>query len=271
MSEFQISRYENADITTWDFAMFKAELQSRLDAYAGLVYTDETIVSAKNDRATLNKVKKVIEDARKTYKARCLAPYEALEPQIKELVEMVEKQRTLIDETVKDYETRQRETKEIEVRQYYNRKAVVLGTYADILYPKLFDKRWLNVSTSRAKCEESILIAINGAVTDMEAISASGSPFVETLLDIYAETLSMEQVKAKQNELETAAKKASLTTTGTGKTENMIAAEESVQADTLPVKADCEAGTDVKIYATENQWKQLSDFMKAIGVRYELL
>lgn len=50
-----------------------------------------------------------------------------------------------------------------------------------------------------------------------------------------------------------------------------IAAEESVQADTLPVKVDCEAGTDVKIYATQNQWKQISDFMKAIGVRYELL
>ena len=265
MSEFQVARYENADITTWDFAMFKAELQSGLDAYAGVVYTDETIGSAKNDRATLNKVKKVIEE----YKARCLAPYEALEPQIKELVEMVEKQRTLIDETVKDYENRQKEAREIEVRQYYNRKAVVLGTYADILYPKLFDKKWLNASTSRAKCEESILIAINGAVTDMEAIRASGSPFVETLLDIYAETLSMEQVKAKQNELETAAKKASLTTTG--KTGDVIAAKESVQDNILPDKADCEAGTDVKIYATENQWKQLSDFMKAIGVRYELL
>ena len=269
MSEFQVARYENADITTWDFAMFKAELQSGLDAYAGVVYTDETIGSAKNDRATLNKVKKVIEDARKEYKARCLAPYEALEPQIKELVEMVEKQRTLIDETVKDYENRQKEAKELEVRQFYNRKAVVLGTYADILYPKLFDKKWLNASTSRAKCEESILIAINGAVTDMEAIRASGSPFVETLLDIYAETLSMEQVKAKQNELETAAKKASLTTAG--KTGDMIEAKESVQDNILPVKVDCEAGTDVKIYATENQWKQLSDFMKVIGVRYELL
>ena len=103
----------------------------------------------------------------------------------------------------------------------------------------------------------------------MEAIRASGSPFVETLLDIYAETLSMEQVKAKQNELETAAKKASLTTTG--KTGDVIAAKESVQDNILPVKAGCEAGTDVKIYVTENQWKQLSDFMKAIGVRYELL
>lgn len=60
MSEFQVARYENADITTWDFAMFKAELQSGLDAYAVVVYTDETIGSAKNDRATLNKVKRLL-------------------------------------------------------------------------------------------------------------------------------------------------------------------------------------------------------------------
>ena len=102
MNDLQIVRLENTDITGWDFAMLKAELQSRLDSYAGLVYTDETIKSAKTDRTTLNKVKKAIEDARKAYKARCLAPYEALEPQIKELVEMVEKQRLLIYETLKD-------------------------------------------------------------------------------------------------------------------------------------------------------------------------
>ena len=106
MNELQIIKLENTDIIGWNFAMLRAELQSRLDTYAGIIYTDETIKDAKNDRTTLNKVKKVIEDARKAYKARCLAPYDALEPEIKELVDMVEKQRVLIDETVKDYETR---------------------------------------------------------------------------------------------------------------------------------------------------------------------
>lgn len=131
MNELQIIKLENTDISGWNFAMLRAELQSRLDTYAGIIYTDETIKDAKNDRTTLNKVKKVIEDARKAYKARCLAPYDALEPEIKELVDMVEKQRVLIDETVKDYETRQKEAKELEVRKYYDRKAVVLGNLAD--------------------------------------------------------------------------------------------------------------------------------------------
>lgn len=56
MNDLQIVRLENTDISGWDFAMLKAELQSRLDSYAGLVYTDETIKSAKTDHTTLNNV-----------------------------------------------------------------------------------------------------------------------------------------------------------------------------------------------------------------------
>ena len=269
MNDVQIARFENTDITGWDFAMLKAELQSRLDSYAGLAYTDETIKSAKTDRATLNKVKKTIEDARKAYKARCLAPYEALEPQIKELVDMVEKQRLLIDETVKDYETRKKTAKEIEVRKYYDRKAAVLGAYADALYAKLLDKKWLNATTTRAKYEEGIMVAINSTVTDMEAIRATKSPFVELLLEVYIETLSMEKVKEKQEELEAATKKASLTTVEEAAV--IIGTPVQLPADALHITAANEAGTVMRVYATQSQINQISDFMKVIGVRYELL
>lgn len=44
----------------------------------GWLYTDTTINDAKNDCSTLNKVNKVIENARKAYKARRLAPYEPI-------------------------------------------------------------------------------------------------------------------------------------------------------------------------------------------------
>ena len=114
MNDLQIINLENTDISSWDLLLLKSELQKSLDNYAGLFYTEETIKDAKNDRATLNKAKKVIEDARKAYRAKCLAPYDAIEPQIKELVDMVEQQRVLIDETVKSFENRQKEEREVE-------------------------------------------------------------------------------------------------------------------------------------------------------------
>ena len=267
MNDLQIVRLENTDISSWDFSVLRAELQRGLDSYAGLVYTDETIKDAKNDRSTLNKVKKVIEDARKAYKAKCLVPYDTLEPQIKELVDMVEKQRILIDETVKDFEMRQKEEKELEVRKYYDRKAIVLGNLADALYPKLFDKKWVNASTTRAKFEEGIMVAINGAAADIDTIRGMNSPFVDTLLEVYAQTLSMDQVKAKQTELEDAAKKASLTTIE----EAAATIGASVPAAVQTVSANEDGSTTIRIYATQYQMNQITDFMKAIGVRYELI
>ena len=269
MNDLQIVNLENTDITVWDFPSIKAELQRHLDAYAGLVYTDDTIKEAKNDRAALNKVKKAIDEARKAYKARCLAPYEAMESQIKELLDLVEGQRTLIDDTVKDYENRQKEAKEQEVRKYYDRKAAVLGTYAAPLYEKLFDKKWTNASTAKAKYEESVLVAINGAAADIAAIKAMNSPFVETLIVIYTDTLSMDQVKAKQAELDEAAKKASLTTVKAATAAAGVQAPVPAAKEQAP--ANAEEGMAVKIYASQNQMNQIIDFMKAIGVRYEFI
>lgn len=262
MDELQLVSLENSEIATWDFTMIKAQLQRRLDTYAGLVYTDETIKDAKSDRATLNKVKKAITDAEKAYKTKCLEPYEALRPRIKELVDLVEEQRMLIDSTVKDFETRQKEEKEQQIRKYYDRKAVVLGAYADSLYEKLFDKKWTNATTGKAKYEEAIQVAINQAAMDLDTIKSWSSPFAETLMETYVATLSVDKAKEKDAQLTDAAKKAGLTSQPT-----------ETKANTAPVAEaiDAEQGVTMKIYANQSQMNQLTDFMKAIGVRYDLL
>ncbi len=262
MDELQIMNLEGSEINTWDFPIIKAELQHRLDLYSGLVYTDDTIKDAKSDRATLNKVKKAINDAEKAYKMKCLAPYEALRPQIKELVDLVEEQRILIDSTVKDYENRQKEAKEQEVRRYYDRKAVVLGEYAGLLYDKLFDKKWTNASTGKSKYEEAIQIAISKAATDIEEIKALNSPFIDTLLETYIATLSVDKVKEKDVQLTEAAQKAGLTNQP---------AEVPVKVVTSPINDETEQSVTMKIYANQNQLDQITDFMKAIGVHYDML
>lgn len=269
MNELQIIRLDNTDISGWDFTSLRAELQSRLDFYASLVYTDETIKDAKEDRTTLNKVKKVIEDARKAYKDRCLAPYDALEPDIKSLVDMVEKQRTLIDDTVKEYEARQKAAKEQEIKKYYDRKAVALGNLAERLYPAIFVSKWLNASFQKSKYEEEIVLAIDSAAEDLESIRAWKSPFVDTLIELYCQTRSIDIVKAKQLELEEAAKRASFTINkDIPATANSQTAQFKV-SDTASSQSN--GGIVLRVIATQNQLNQITDFMKAIGVQYELI
>lgn len=263
MDELQIVNLEQTEITSWDFDQINEELAKALSVYKGIVYTDESIKSAKEDKATLNKAKKLVEDQRKEYKAKCLAPYGALEPKVKELVAMIEEQRVLIDDVVKDYTERQKQEKEAEVKKYYDKKAFVLGNLAEDLYPKLLDQKWLNASMSKAKYEEGVQMAINNALNDINTIKAMESPFVDTLLEKYVATLSVEDAKAIHQELMDSVNKAGLT--------RQAAPVEPVPAQPkVEVKSNSEEGVSLNVYASQNQMNQICDFMKAIGVTYKI-
>ena len=262
MDELKIIGLEQTDITNWDFVSIKEELSKVLEVYKTVVYTDETIKTAKNDKSTLAKAKKLVEDQRKAYKAKCLAPYEALEPKVKELVAMIEEQRIAIDNVIKDYTERQKQEKETEIRAYYDKKAFVLGEYAAPLYEKLLDTRWLNVSTSKAKCEEEIQVAIQNALMDLNTIKEMESPFVKNLMEKYVDTLSVDEVKAKNQELLEATKEVIIVSKSQDKPVENIQLQEN--------RTDISAGVNIKVYANQSQINQICDFMQAIGVTYEI-
>lgn len=284
MQQLQITQLESTEITSWDFEQLKSELEQRLNEYKEIVYTDDNIKSAKDDRTTLNKAKKLIEDCRKAYKAKCLAPYEAMEPQIKELVAMIESQRVLIDDTVKDYENKKKQEKEVEVRKYYDKKAFVLGELAEPLYEKLLDSKWLNASTTKAKYEEGIQTAINNALNDINEIKSMESPFVDTLLEEYVRTLSVEQVKTKNDELITSMNKAVQSVSVAGIAEQSVTAEQAVLlsqdsqqnpnivqsaiTSDLPVGKG-EISVNIQIVGYESEIKKVYDFMKMLGITYK--
>ena len=145
------------------------------------------------------------------------------------------------------------------------KKAFVLEDLAEALYEKLLDSKWLNASTSKARYEEEIQVAINKALNDINTIKAMGSPFVDTLIEKYVATLSVDEAKAKHDELTEAASKAGL---------NQNAEAPPVAEPPKPaapdVKVNPEDGVRVKLYGSQSQLNQAFDFMKAIGIKYEV-
>lgn len=262
MEELQLVSLEQTEITAWDFAALKNELASALSAYKTKVYTDETIKSAKDDKATLAKVKKVIEDQRKAFKAKCMQPYEVLEPQIKELVLMIEEQRVAIDEIVKEYTDRKKAEKETEVRAFYDKKSHVLGDLAPALFTKILDQKWLTASSGK-KYQEEMLIKINEVLSDIRLLKSMNSPFIDTVIEKYVETLSVDEAKAKHEELVAAAKKA-----GFGQAQSDTS--KNIQIPVNDTVTDTENGTLVKMYGSKSQIAQVIDFAKAIGVKVEI-
>ena len=268
MNELKVMNLDNTDISTWDFSSLKTELQAYLSEYEGLVYTDETIKDAKKDRATLKKAKDVIEDAKKAYRNRCLEPYDRILPQITELVDLIEGRRKQIDETVKAYENMKREAKEKDVREYYDRISGSLGPYAERIYEKVFDPKWTNATTSTGKYREAIQNVVASAARDMAKIKELTSPFEETLKEAYLDTLSMDAVLQKKGELETASSKAGFIGGVESGSESLTA---QVIVSSEKAAADETEGTLVRIHASQARLDQILDFMKAIGVFYEII
>ena len=85
MNENQLlETVESTGITTWSFDEINLALDNLLEKYKGKVYTEESYKSAKSDKQELNAINKRIEEKRKEYKKICLAPYNAIEDEIKQ-------------------------------------------------------------------------------------------------------------------------------------------------------------------------------------------
>ncbi len=82
----------------------KAEIIPKMEYYRSLVVTESSIRAAKNDRANLNKLRKAINDQRIAVKKQCLAPYEALESECKELEALIVAPMSAIDVQIKAFE-----------------------------------------------------------------------------------------------------------------------------------------------------------------------
>lgn len=264
MSELQLVEIYNNEITSWDFDTLKVELEKRLKIHENIIYTEDSIKSAKDDRALLNKVKTAIEDKRKAYKNECLKPYNDLEPKVKELVAIIEDKRSLIDETVKGFENKMKEEKKEEIKKYYDKKSFVLGDLSESLFEKLLDSKWLNASTSRSKYEEEVQTAINKALSDVNIIKSWASPFEEVLLETYIETVSVDMVDEKNKEFLDGVKKAGIISGDKISTDDTDEKKE----DTIIKSGE---GTLIRINANEIQMSQVFDFLKAIGVSYEVV
>ena len=167
---------------------------------------------------------------------------------------------------MKDFESRQKEAKEKEVREYYDRVSGCFGEHADRIWQKIFDPKWTNATTGAAEYRNAIQIAVASVSRDMESIKTLDSPFTETLTELYLDTLSMDVVLQKNEELKEAAEKAGLTETAAAA--NVPVPESKPEVRT---QANEEEGTVLRIHASQVRLNQIFDFMKAIGVHYEIL
>lgn len=258
----QVIEFNYDDLQQW--------ITEQVQNYQNLVYTDETIKNAKEDRAKLNKFRESIDAARKDVKKRYLEPYENFEAKVKDLLKLIEEPTKAIDTQVKAYEEKTKEAKRIEIESYYNAN---IGDLATLLsFEKIFNSKWLNATVTMKSVETEIDNIIAKVKFDIATIKDLKSEWELTLLDTYLNTLDISTALREKTRLEE--RKAELEKQES-KVEAKVETPENFEKDiNVPIKNETVAA-EVKTYTrkfwvqgTKEQLIALGDYMKANGISY---
>lgn len=183
----------------WNKAELEENVRSIVAAYQGLVYTEDTVSDAKNDRAALRKLLNEIEDRRKLVKKKCMEPYEVFESDLKDVTALIKEQISIIDGQVKEYENRVKEEKKARLQDVY---AEAIGELAEVLpFERVFEAQYLNVSFKESKAATEIREKVQRVKSDLAAIDALDSKYKLNAKDVYVRTLDMSQAMAENARL----------------------------------------------------------------------
>lgn len=183
----------------WNKEELEAAVRAKIASYENVVYTEENIKAAKNDRAELNKLIKAIEDRRKQVKKIINEPYAIFESELKEILALINEPVGLIDQQVKAFEEKQKEEKKAAIKATYDEN---IGDLADVLpFEKIFDIRYLNQTFKLATAQEEVKGKIDTVKTDLETIDSLDSKYKLNAKDVYIKTLDLSRALAENKRL----------------------------------------------------------------------
>lgn len=267
----------------WNFDEVKQWVETGLQKYENVVYTEDTMQDAKKDRANLNKLSKVIDDKRKEMKKFYLAPYEEFERQAKYLTGRIDEQSRKIDAQVKEYEEEQKQAKQEEIKAIFEE---AVGDLKDLIpYERIHDKKWLNKGTRLPEIKDAIETTLARVKTAFTAIDAMGldekdsnrckGVYIKTfdLADAIAEKDRIEAENRKIAEYEArnaAARKAAEMSAEPVKAEKVVDVS-PIQESPSEVKTEAEPQLiqlDFRVWATEQQLNMLKAFLNNNEIKY---
>ena len=273
-----ISPLKKMEAIKFNYEELKGGLQESLKKYQNLVYTSQNIKEAKDDRATLNALKKSLNDEKIKIKKEFEVPYKDFEDKIKELIELVDKPASEIDKQVKIFEEAEKAKKRESIENIY---AENIGSYADLIpLQQIYDSRWENKTYKETDIKKEIQDIVKKADSDIKVITELKSEFEFQIKDTYFRTLDLGQALVEKQRLEK--QKELLTTIKQQQVEvkvDSINNIDSVDSVRYAVEIDnsSEESTLVeekmisvafRVECTESQLKALGEFMKANGIKY---
>lgn len=189
MNELKVTVNQEAGKINCNFAEIEAYAQEVKTRYSGIVVTEDSVAESKKDIATLRKLYKNLDDARKQVKERYMEPYQEFEKQIWESLEKIQEPIAELDEQVKEFERQRKEEKKQKIEQFFEELAGDMKEYLSL--EKIYDKKWENKTTSYMAIREDIKQVVDSCRMAVGTIQSMNSEAVEEALKRYKLDMSL--------------------------------------------------------------------------------
>lgn len=169
--ELKVNEVAIPDVIQFNYDELKQELTEKVSMYETMVYTDDQIKQAKADKASLNKLKKALNDERIRREKEYLQPFNEFKVKINEIISIIDKPVAVIDKQVKEYEEKCKEDKRQTILEYFDTRKPSFPEWLTLEH--IFDDRWLNASTSMKSIKDNIdewINRVNSELTTLESL-----------------------------------------------------------------------------------------------------
>lgn len=184
--ELLVREYQRPESILFNYEELKAEITEKTKMYETLVYTDDQIKDAKADKAKLNKLKKTLNDERIRLEKEYLEPFNDFKSKINEIIRIIDKPVAVIDKQVKEFEDKKKQDKYDAIKAMWEE----LEHPSELTLEKIYDSKWLNVSTSMKSIQDTMTAAVEKFKQDIATLS-NLSEFGFEATEVYKSTLDV--------------------------------------------------------------------------------
>lgn len=180
---------------TWNYAAIKEAALAKAKEYTGIIYEDADEAAMKRDKADINRIINAIEDERKRIKKQCMAPYDAFEGQVKDVLSPLRDAVAQIEKGLT----------EIDRKWRAKRKEFLQGVYADaysgiteaIPFEKTVREEYFKKAYTDKKLEKAYRDIAAQAQQDIESIMGLDAKYQAPAISAYLPTFSLSDAQAE--------------------------------------------------------------------------
>lgn len=271
--ELKMKPYSTPEVRKFNYEELKAELIEKTALYETIVYTDDQVKKAKEDRANLNRLKKALNDERIRQEREYMEPFATFKAQINEIIAIIDKPVQVIDKQVKAFEEQQKAEKRLQIEGYWHEVLDEEKVPAAVCFSHIFDEKWLNASVPMKTIQKAIDDKLAKIAEDL-AVVRSLPAYAFEAEECYIDTLDLARAVSEAHRLQEMAERKAAYEAEKAKQEAEAATVakletvEPVPAANMPSEPKREWIAFQALLAPDEA-RALGQYMKSNGIQYK--